>query len=592
MMRDITARMTCAAFLCVLGLATANVFADTVVLDEPAGLFRPNEKTLFLIDDDGSLSADEVYARVDEFRPFERGSLQVARRGVIWLLLKLENRTAMTEWVVTNTMNVALMELFEFDANSRHPIDASGNAVPFAERDVSSRYPAFRVDVPSGDVRSFLVRVADKQSSSIQLEISEARRFWNSYRNQTLLLGLAFGFFCALIVYNAVVFLVNRDSAYLVYSLYMTAFAVNQLAQERLLAEYVLPNQPHGFFWFVVFGGLTAALGVEFFRRLIETRKTMPRTDRAMRVTQIALGALVLAGFFAAGPLTADILNVLSLVAMALIVYVLVVRIVKRDTLALICLVGSLLYLAGTATEIVGVLLPIPVTAFMLNAQLYGALPQVLILAFALGSKTYRLQEEYNRVERQFRSELEDRVRDRTRELQIATRRLAEEAVTDELTGLFNRKELNQRSAELDKLLDRKRQVGENYSVTVAYLDLDNFKQCNDSFGHGFGDDLLRRAADVLRSHTRGYDLAFRVGGDEFVIVMPETTLEEGRLLIERVRSAFAPAMPSEARISVSVGLASIDETAGASVASAIDAADTALLASKESGKNRLTAAR
>ncbi|TVQ26277.1 MAG: GGDEF domain-containing protein, partial [Spirochaetaceae bacterium] len=573
--------------LSLLALAVPGAHADTIVLDDTERLVRPNEKTLFFVDDQGTLSAQEVYSRVAEFRPFERGSRQVGRTGVIWLLLRLENRTEMTEWIVTNTMNVALMELFERDAERWSLVDASGNAVPFAERRVSSRYPAFRVDLPRGDVRAILLRVADKQSSSIQLEISEARHFWNSYRNQTLLLGLAFGFFAALIVYNAVVFLVNRDPAYLVYSLYMTAFAVNQLGQERLLAEYVLPNQPHGFFWFVVFGGLTAALGVEFFRRLIETPKTMHRTDRAMRATQIALGALVVAGFFAAGPLTADILNILSLVAMALILYALVVRIAKRDTLALVCLIGSLLYLAGTATEIVGVLLPIPVTAFMLNAQLYGALPQVLILAFALGTKTYRLQVEYNRVERQFRSELEERVRERTRELQIATRRLKEEAVTDELTGLFNRKELNRRSAELDKLLDRKRQVGEHYSVTVAYLDMDSFKQCNDSFGHGFGDDLLRRAADVLRRHIRGYDLAFRVGGDEFVIVMPETTLEEGRSLIERVRIAFAAAMPEQAPISVSAGLALIDETARLSVASAIDAADTALLASKEAGKNR-----
>ncbi|MFW6288841.1 MAG: GGDEF domain-containing protein, partial [Spirochaetota bacterium] len=105
------------------------------------------------------------------------------------------------------------------------------------------------------------------------------------------------------------------------------------------------------------------------------------------------------------------------------------------------------------------------------------------------------------------------------------------------------------------------------------------------------GDGLLRRAADVLRGHTRGYDLAFRVGGDEFVIIMPETTLEEGRSLIERVRSAFAAAMPSQAPISISVGLASIDERAIMSMASTIEAADVALLASKEDGKNRITSA-
>lgn len=588
MKRRTIAKLTCAAVFSLVGLG---VHAGTVVLDDAARLVRPNEDTRFFVDEEGDLSAEEASERIAEFRPFERDSFQLSRDGAIWLLLELENRTAMTEWIVANTMNVELMELFERDGNRWHFVAASGNEIPFADRAESARQPAFRVEIPRGDTRVFLIRVADLQSSSIQLEISEARSFWNSYRDQTLLLGLAFGFLFALIVYNAVVFLVNRDATYLVYSLYMTAFAVNQMAQERLLAEYVLPHQPHGFFWFVVFGGLTAALGIEFFRRLIETRRTMPRADRAMRATQAGLAVLVIAGVVASGPLTADILNILSLLAMALIVAVLVARIVKRDMLALACLVGSLLYLAGTATEIIGVLLPIPVTQFMLHAQLYGALPQVLILAFALGTKTHRLQVEYNRVQREFRAELEERVRDRTRELQVATRRLEEETVTDELTGLYNRKELNQRSAELDKLLDRKLHVGECYSVTVAYIDLDNFKQCNDSFGHGFGDDVLCRTAEVLRNHTRGYDLTFRVGGDEFVVIMPETTLEDGRSLIERVRSGFAAAMPSQAPVSISVGLASIDATAGTSVVSAIDAADAALLASKEHGKDQITAA-
>jgi diguanylate cyclase (GGDEF)-like protein len=481
------------------------------------------------------------------------------------------------------------MELFQLDGTQWESRGVTGNAVPFAERPVESRFPAFGVTVPTGGTTVFLLRTADLQSSSIQLEVAEAEHFWDGYRDRTLLLGLAFGFFAALILYNAIVYLVNRDLTYLVYALYMTAFAVNQLAQERLLVEYVQPHRPYGFFWFIVFGGLTAALGVEFFRRLIETRSRMPRADAGMRIIEGALAAVVLSGFIVPGPIPADILNVLSLAAMGFIVYVLTARVLQRDALALACLAGSLLYLAGTTAEIVVVLFPVRVTDFALHGQLYGALVQVLILAFALGTKTHRIQVEHNRVQMRFRSELEKRVRDRTMELEAATERLQEETVTDELTSLYNRKELTRRSGELDRILKRKAHAGQSYSVTVAYIDLDNFKQCNDSFGHGFGDDLLRRLADVLRTHSRGYDLGFRVGGDEFVVIMPDTTRDEGAALVRRVQEGFASVLPEDTSVSISAGLADTSEVTGESIATAIEKADAALLASKARGKSRIT---
>jgi two-component system, sensor histidine kinase LadS len=587
-MKSFSAHLTFVVLLCLtVGLPPA----EAVELDDAGTVYRPGEAALRLLYDEGNLSANEAYAKLTEFRPFDRSSVQIARDGAIWLLLELENRTDRTDWIVANAMNVELLELYQREGDQWRLSAASGNAIPFADRDPATRHPAFRITIPAGESERFLLRTMDLQSSSVRLEISEAEEFWSAYRDQTLLLGLAFGFFLALIVSNAIVFLVNRDPTYLVYSLYMTAFAVNQLAQERLLVEYVQPHAPHGFFWFVVFGGLTAALGVEFFRRLIETRARMPRADLAMRGVQVALGAVVVAGFVAPGPVAADVLNVLSLVAMGLIVYVLIARIVKRDALAIACLVGSLLYLAGTTAEIVSVLVPVQVGGFALHAQLYGALAQVLILSFALGSKTHRVQEEYRRAQHSFRTELEKRVHDRTEELRAATERLEQESVTDELTGLYNRKELNRRSAELDNRRERSSGTGERYSVTVAYIDLDDFKRCNDVFGHGFGDDLLRRTAAVIGEQTRGYDVAFRVGGDEFVIIMPDTTLESGRVLVERIQKRFAAAMPPEAPVSMSIGLASTAETPALSVAGAIDAADSALLSSKARGKNRVSTA-
>lgn len=96
----------------------------------------------------------------------------------------------------------------------------------------------------------------------------------------------------------------------------------------------------------------------------------------------------------------------------------------------------------------------------------------------------------------------------------------------------------------------------------------------------------------MIRQRIRGYDLAFRIGGDEFVIIMPETTLEEGHVLVSRIKEAFGEAMPAEAPISMSIGLACTDESSNASLAALMDTADAALLAAKVRGKSTISTIR
>ncbi len=406
-----------------------------------------NRALEYLVDEEGALHPAEAYAERDEFEPFPRRSVQIPRDGVVWLLLEVENRGESSRWILENSMNVELMELFLREEGEWRLKQRTGNMVPFAQRELETRNPVFELRLEKNQRRDILIRLTDFQSASVRLKIEGAESFAVEYNRRTLLLGLVFGFFAALIVYNLIVYSMNRERVYLIYSLYMTAFFFNQLAQERLFSQFIEPNQPYGFRWFILFGGLTAALGIEFIRRFIETKRRMPRIDLGMRINRNLCILLALSGIFYAGPVSADILNILSLSAMALIITALILRLQRGDMLALVCLSGSLVYLAGTAAEIIVTLAPVQVTPFVLNAQLYGALAQALFLGFALGGKSYRLRKEYNRMQRRFQDELESKVLDRTRELEKANRKLEEAAVTDALTGLYNRTELGRRAS-------------------------------------------------------------------------------------------------------------------------------------------------
>jgi diguanylate cyclase (GGDEF)-like protein len=160
-------------------------------------------------------------------------------------------------------------------------------------------------------------------------------------------------------------------------------------------------------------------------------------------------------------------------------------------------------------------------------------------------------------------------------------------ASTDHLTGLANRATLEQ---VVGREIQRARRTGGH--LCVVALDLDHFKAVNDRHGHAGGDHALRRCADVLASECRGVDLPARVGGEEFVVALPDTTLEDARRFAERVRVRIETATASDAApLTVSCGVAALDDShhlPGHLVA----LADGALYEAKRAGRNRVEVGR
>jgi diguanylate cyclase (GGDEF)-like protein len=131
--------------------------------------------------------------------------------------------------------------------------------------------------------------------------------------------------------------------------------------------------------------------------------------------------------------------------------------------------------------------------------------------------------------------------------------------------------------------------------LTLVLFDIDHFKKFNDSQGHQAGDACLRRVSEALRGCTRDdMDQAARYGGEEFAIILPNSPIQAGRAVAERVRKAVAgcaiahPAAPPPGIVTVSLGVASLIPTASGAAATLIEAADQALYAAKRSGRNRV----
>ena len=160
-------------------------------------------------------------------------------------------------------------------------------------------------------------------------------------------------------------------------------------------------------------------------------------------------------------------------------------------------------------------------------------------------------------------------------------------AITDALTGLHNRRYMERH---LTALADQAKAVGRPLSVLIA--DIDHFKSVNDTYGHAAGDNVLREFAARFRRYTRGIDLACRVGGEEFIIIMPETTLEQALQAGERLCDCiggelFRANRDTRLRVTASVGIATL-EPSDDGVDALLKRADSALYAAKRNGRNRV----
>ena len=185
------------------------------------------------------------------------------------------------------------------------------------------------------------------------------------------------------------------------------------------------------------------------------------------------------------------------------------------------------------------------------------------------------------------RLDLHLRLRRLQAELREKNATLARLSTTDPVTGLRNRRYVTEFLS-----LELLRAARYKTPLAVLMLDLDHFKRINDTYGHRVGDTVLQAVAEVLRGTLRATDVAGRYGGEEFLVVLPQTDLQGAAVLGERVRAAIEQTtIPVEGAeplsVTVSIGVAALGDGA-CSAEQLVERADAALYAAKDAGRNRV----
>jgi diguanylate cyclase (GGDEF)-like protein len=253
-----------------------------------------------------------------------------------------------------------------------------------------------------------------------------------------------------------------------------------------------------------------------------------------------------------------------------------------------IALIVGLLLVVGFAAYILGLTIVRPLNRLITAAsQVASGNLNVNVPVLSRGELGYTTEVFNHMVTRlgQAREELDAMnrtLRDRNRELH-------EISITDSLTGLYNRKHSME-------VLTKEVARAERYQRPLALLmiDVDHFKRYNDTCGHLAGDEVLRKIATIFRRCTRESDCVGRYGGEEFLIILPETVGDDAGRIAERIRSHLAeedfPFGPQMLKITISGGIASFPRN-GRSPESLLKSADAALYEAKNRGRNRVVPA-
>ena len=552
-----------AGVLAFLGCALAVAAPLTTAADYDAAIGRHAE---FLQETAGRLElAEAIAARAaGKFVP---GASPVLSFGIgakpVWIRFAVDNPT---DAPVERRLSIEAAWLDRLDVHVLHEgnlvaTHRGGDRQPFMQRTVMGRSFMFDHTFAPGASEVFIrVETPDPMVVPLYFESREASRL--RHMQEQLSYGLVYGFLLALIAYNAILYASLRTSSYLSYALYLMAFIAMNVAYTGHGFAWLWPDALEWQRWstplLMVLYGVT---GLLFAIRFLELRAGFPRVYRAV-VAYCTAGAALLGAAILLGSQTHALLVAFVFVFVFTLVMpalgILALRAGQKP--ARYFLLAACAAMAGAVLTTLSTWGFIPHNSWTFRAVELGMLADATLLALALA---YR-----------FRVGQEERLR---------AERLAQ---LDPLTGLNNRRAFYDLTTPLWSNALR-----HGHDLSVVLLDLDRFKQINDVHGHAHGDAVLQAIACVLKQGVRQGDVLARWGGEEFIVLLPETSGREAAALAERLRMEIAslriPREDGETAVTASFGVAQLEDRGGP-LDALIANADGNLYRAKDEGRNRV----
>jgi diguanylate cyclase len=503
----------------------------------------------------------------------------------------------------------------------------AGNLVPIDQRAVRHHSLIFPIQLPPGERNTVYLRVESVQGLYLVADIWESQAFWLHDQQRSLLLGLFLGILAVMILYNLSLYIFTKDSNYLVYSAYVLAVVLYEIAATGIGGRYLWDQnlwiRNSAYVTLAAVSFMTATLFIRQFLSLRTYGGWLLQINNLFLVYWI--GATLLCPFVTHKAFF-DIMQLMALLAPVAGIATGVYLWIKGNVQAKYYTIAYLFLSAGTIILLLGYAGVLTRGLLTEYSQMVGFVLELVLLSLALADRINRertareeaqmmaldlsqkvskareeklmVQEQILEIQRRANEELEVRVLERTNELEramnnleMANKELSRLSFTDPLTKVHNRRYFDE-----ILLTEIRRAARIGQPLAVAVVDIDHFKQINDTHGHLIGDDCLRLVAKTMSQQlSRSGDLLARFGGEEFAIILPATTEDHAMIVADRVRGAVEGIhfihRGQRLQLRVSIGVAGWIPQRGETTERLISAADKALYEAKRTGRNRAVAA-
>ncbi len=573
--------------------------SNTIIeINDAKKLLTSGKQVYFLEDSTKKLTFEDVLKPENQAK-FEKSDKDILNLGLpknpFWIRINIKNNTDEKIYMQLGESGIWYIDFYK----NGKLLNQTGCLRDFSTRMVNSNLFIFDLNVKKiEDVSVLYFRIESKNHLRVPVYIGTPESIFSMNHYNDLLYAMSFGFILIMIAYHIFLLIMTKDKGYLYYVLtfsillfsYTTIYGnyLFELLNNKFLNAHWLSINNLWFLWMYLYLDSVLSLKKDYpvLFRIIKYQAFFQLILAVLMFVEPYWGSLICYG-------TANIFHLSVVVILSYLS-------IKGSISARLILVGASSFLISIIIYIFYSLNILPSNMITNNILIFGNIIEILFSSLALSNKinTYRKEKEKAQEEVIFQAKenqrilseqnilLENTVKEKTSDLVASYNKLEKIAITDMLTGLYNRRYFN-RAAEIEF----KNSIREKKYFSLIMFDLDNFKNINDTYGHPIGDEVLIASAKAVFSVVkRPGDVIARYGGEEIIVLLVNTNLAGTKKVAEDIRCEIEQVQVSipGIKISASFGVYSSVPKIEESFEEYVKYADDGLYKAKQSGKNRV----
>lgn len=590
--------------------------------------FEPKNIQIFITDT--TTSDSESLPRVIKeapWLPFQYvESHDVPKNGALWIRFQVEAAQGLhAPWLLILRLATAprarvfIENQATLEEWGSRPI---GLHYPFIERYEKSRHLAFPLDIEVNEPHYVYLELTASNIVLAPLMLIKQKEFRAGNTGDLVAMGLVIGALTVMLLYNIGIFSVLREKTYFYYCVYVMSALLYMLFLTGIAPIYIWPDNQFlldtGAY---LFASLTFLTAIIFFRDFLSLSSYGGWILKTNNLLILAWSATFISLFFNVSSFIGAMVGLLAIITTVVGIYVSVYLSFKSNRLALIYLVSWVFLMWGTLIFILMIRGHLEYNLVTAYSQMLGMIVELVLLSYALAyrinldreqtadaqqealvlakrvsterRKRIVAQEETLSLQRNINEKLEKQVELRTRQyedamdkLEMANADLKKVSLTDQLSQVYNRRAFDEAV-----VIECKRARREKQNLAIILVDIDKFKDINDTLGHTFGDVCIQQVAKTLTSAVnRSGDMLARYGGEEFIFLLPNTSEQDAKSVAEKARKLIESleinAEGHTRQLTASFGVASWIPDDHEDDTHLVKAADKALYIAKEEGRN------